>query len=120
MDRVIVRMLPAEIRSRHGDEVADMLESSTRPTRDRADVVIAAMGLRLGRMARPLLGVAMLLVAGFTWGMFHAVRNLEHGTVEILDHWWSTFILGGLLTSVTAVAAITVAHRRAAAWRPTI
>ena len=55
MDRLIVRMLPVQIRTSHGDELEDMLACSTRPVRDRTDVVIAAVGLRLGRATRPRL-----------------------------------------------------------------
>lgn len=117
MDRLIVRLLPGEIRARHGDEIALMLASSIRPRRDRADVVIAALGLRLGRMLRPLLVAAIVGVGVFTFGMFHVIGNLEHGTVDILDHWWSTFVLAGLVTMTSASFALAIALRRAAAWR---
>ena len=49
MDRLILWALPAALRERHGAELHDMLKASSRPVRDRADVVLAAIGLRLGR-----------------------------------------------------------------------
>ncbi len=94
-----------------------MLACSPRPVRDRADLVVAALGLRLGRMTRSLLVVAMLGVGAFTFGLIHAVGQLEHGVVEILDHWWSTFILAGFGTMFMAATILAFAHRRATAWR---
>ena len=96
MDRLIIRMLPAEVRARHGEELAELLDGSSRPVRDRADVLLAALGLRLGVMTSPLLVVAVLGVGGFDLGLVHAVGQLARRCREILDHWWSTFILGGL------------------------
>ena len=39
-----MRMLPVQIRTSHGDELEDMLACSTRPVRDRADVVVVRFG----------------------------------------------------------------------------
>jgi hypothetical protein len=117
MDRLIIRMLPAGIRARHSEELAELLDSSTRPVRDRADVLVAALGLRLGAMTSPLLVVAVLGVGGFTVGLIHAVGQLRNGAVEILDHWWSTSIVVRLVSMLCAVAALVMAQRRAKAWR---
>jgi hypothetical protein len=119
MDHLIVRLLPPDLRARHGDEIVDMLTDSTRPIRDHADLVAAALGLRVGRMTVPLLVVALLAAAGFAVGLLHAVGSLDHGAAEMLDHWWSTFILAGFATTVTAAAALAAAHRQSGAWRRT-
>ena len=117
MDRLIIRMLPGEVRARHGEEVAELLDGSTRPVRDRADVLVAALGLRLGDMTSPLLVVAVLGVGVSTFGLVHVVGHLRDGALEILDHWWSTFVLVGLASTLCAVVALVMARRRAKAWR---
>jgi ABC-type Fe3+ transport system permease subunit len=117
VDRLIIRMLPGEVRARHGEEVAELLDGSTRPVRDRADVLLAALGLRLGAMTGRLLVVAVLGVVVLTFGLVHAVGHLRDGAIEILDHWWSTFILVGLASTLCAVVALVMARRRAKAWR---
>ena len=116
MDRLIMRMLPAQIRTNHGDELEDMLACSTRPVRDRADVVIAAMGLRLGRATRPLLVVAVIGLGASALGLVLAIGNLQRGVIEIPDHWWSTFTAAGLVGSLFAATVLGLAQRRAAAW----
>ena len=45
--------------ARHGEEIADLLACSRRPVRDRVDVLIAALGLRLDTTIRPVLVVAL-------------------------------------------------------------
>jgi hypothetical protein len=117
VDRLIIRILPSDVRTRHGAEIADLLDHSSRPVRDRADVLIAAVGLRLGPTTRPLLVAALLGVALFTAGLAHALRNLRDGAVEILDHWWSAFILVGLMSTLAAATLLVLAHARARVWR---
>ena len=113
---MIIRLLPAEIRARHGDELDDMLASSTRPVGDRADIVIAAVGLLLGRTTRPLLVAAVIGVCGFALGLAHAVASLQHGAMEIPEHWWSTFIAAGFAVSFLAAIVLRLAQNRATAW----
>jgi hypothetical protein len=116
VDQLIIGLLPAEIRARHGDEVEDMLASSTRPVRDRGDIAIAAVGLRLGRATRPLLVAAVIGVCGFALGLADALGNLQHGAMEIPDHWWSTFIATGFTVSLFAAIVLRLAQSRAIAW----
>lgn len=116
MDRLILRVLPAELRERHADELEEMFASTSRPVRDRADVLIVGIGLRLGRGIRPLLAAAVLGAIGFALGLVHAVRNLRDGPVEIPDHWWSMVIAAGFAFSLTAVISLGLAQRRAIVW----
>ena len=117
MDRLIVRMLPAEIRVRHGDELADMLSCSQRPIRDRADVVVAGLGLRLGRAIRPLLVAAVIGIGVLAYGLVQTVGHLRNGAIEIPDHWWSMLITCGFAGAASAAIVLCVAQRRAIAWR---
>jgi hypothetical protein len=116
MDRLIVAVLPAVVRAKYGEELVEMLTNSSRPVRDRSDVIIAAVGLRLGMSARPVLVTAVAATLGFLFGMVHAVRNLQHGVVEIPDHWWSTFIVAGFAASLVVAVIVCFALQRAAAW----
>ena len=116
MDWLMMWVLPAEIRTSHREELVDMLDSSTRPIRDRADLVVAGVGLRLGRATRPLLVAAVVGMAGSGFGLVHAVANLRHGVTAVPDHWWSTFIAAGLACSLSSVIVLGFAQRRAAAW----
>ena len=116
MDRMIMRMLPVQIRTNHGDELEDMLACSTRPVRDRADVVIAGMGLRLGRATRPLLVAAVIGICASALALVVAIGNLQGGVMEIPDHWWSTFIAAGLVGSLFAATVLGLAQHRATEW----
>lgn len=104
MDELIVRVLPSEIRRRYGDELVDLLGDSRRPWRDRADIALAAIGLRLGRALLALVIVAGLVSCVLAVGMAHAVGQLSDGVVEVPDHWWSSFIA----VALTAAGLITV------------
>ena len=117
MDRLIIRSLPRDVRARHGEEIADLLACSRRPVRDRVDVLIAALGSRLDATIRPVLVVALVGVGGFTAGLLYAIGNLRDGAVEVLDHWWSTSVLAGLMGAISTVLVLVLAQRRAAVWR---
>ena len=116
MDRLILRMLPAAIRTRHCDELEDMLASSTRPVRDRTDVAIAGVGLRLGRTIRPMLVAAYLAMCGSALGVVHTVANLRHGIAEIREHWGSALSAAAVTASLFASIVLGFATRSAAAW----
>lgn len=116
MDRLIVRMLPPAVRASHGDELEDMLAGSSRPIRDRADVIVAGIGLRLGRALRPVLVATLAFMVASAFGMVHAIRNLQYGAVEIPHHWWSTFMAAAFAGSIVAAITVVLAQRRAAAW----
>jgi len=111
-----MRMLPAQIRTSHGDELEEMLHSSTRPVRDRADIVTAGMGLRLGRATRPLLVAAVIGTCASALALVIAIENLQRGVTEIPDHWWSTFTASGLIGSLFAATLLGLAQRRATEW----
>ena len=119
MDRLIVKTLPADVRARYGAEIEDLLRSSKRPLRDRADVLFAALGLRLGSMTMRLLVASGVGVAAFAAALLYATAQLRDGLVETPGHWWSAFLLAGFLASVTAVSVLVVAQHRAKAWRRT-
>ncbi len=117
MDRLIIRSLPRDVRARHGEEIADLLACSRRPVRDRVDVLIAALGLRLDATIRQVLVVAWVGVGGFTAALLYAIGSLRDGAVEVLGHWWSTFVLAGLMGATSTVLVLALAQRRAAVWR---
>jgi hypothetical protein len=117
MDRLILWALPASLRERHGDELEDMLATTSRPVLDRADLLLAALGLRLAATLRPLLAAAVLGSIGCGLGLLHAVRNLRDGAVEIPYHWWSTAFAAGFACSLAAALALGLASHRAIAWR---
>jgi hypothetical protein len=116
MDRLILRVLPPGFRRRHGREIHDMLRRTTRPVRDRADVVMAGVGLRLGRAIRPLLYAAVVGTGCFALATALAARDLQNGALELLDHWWSTFAATGFACSLIMLVVLALAQRRATAW----
>jgi hypothetical protein len=116
VDRLIMRTLPVQIRTSHGDELEDMLACSTRPVSDRADVVIAGMGLRLGRAIRPLLVAALIGICASALGVVRVIGDLERGVIEVPDHWWSMFAAACLVGSLFAATVLGLAQRSAAAW----
>jgi hypothetical protein len=117
VDRLIVRFLPAVVRERHGDELVEMLSSSTRPVRDRLDVVVAGLGLRLGRSIRPLLVATVIAIAASAFGVLQTIGNLRDGAAELPHHWWSTLMTFALVSSSLAATVLHAAQRRATAWR---
>lgn len=95
----LLRLFPREWRERYGHEVEEALEHSTRPARDRLDLVRAAVSVRgqdarsrlEGAVRRAGLGVlsGALLLAGAA-GAWWSQANLSEGIGEIPRHWWST------------------------------
>ncbi|MGI9623218.1 MAG: hypothetical protein ACR2PK_10315 [Acidimicrobiales bacterium] len=116
MDWLILRILPVAIRANHGGELEDMLATSTRPVRDRADIAIAGVGLRLGRAMRPLLVAAAFAMCGFGFALVRVVGHLRYGFGEIPEHWWSTLIAGGFTGSLIASTVLAFASRSVAIW----
>ncbi|MBA3587567.1 MAG: hypothetical protein H0W41_08015 [Chloroflexi bacterium] len=47
MDRLTLRSLTEKVRARCADEIQDLLDGSHRPVRDRADLLVTAIDLRL-------------------------------------------------------------------------
>lgn len=116
MDSLILRCLTEEMRVRYADEIQALLDGSHRPVRDRADLLVTAIGLRLGRLL-PWCLLASTVFLGLSLAVVvHSIATLSAGSVEILDHWWSTFAAGLLGTSLVAVALLSVARRRANSW----
>jgi hypothetical protein len=96
----LLRLFPREWRERYGQEVEEALEHSSRPARDRLDLVRAAVSVRgqdvRSRLERAVrragLGVlsgAALVLAGAA-GTWWSQANLSGGVGEIPRHWWST------------------------------
>lgn len=116
MDRVILRCLTEDVRARYAEEIQELLEGSHRPVRDRADLVVAAIGLRLGRLLPwCMLGGTVLLGLSLAT-VIHSVANLSGGAVETFDHWWSTLAAGAFGASLAALALLSDARRRANSW----
>lgn len=120
MDRLIVRCLPLEVRDRYAEEIQDLLHRSRRPLRDRSDLLLAALGLRIGaRLDVCLVAAAACLALGVV-AVVHSITQLSGGAVEVLDHWWSTFAVAGCTAALMTVALLSIARRRARSWsRPT-
>lgn len=92
----LLRLFPREWRERYGREVEEALEHSTRPARDRFDLVRAAVSIRRQDVERAVrraglgaLSGAALLLAGAA-GVWWSQANLSEGIGEIPRHWWST------------------------------
>jgi hypothetical protein len=117
MDRVIIRSVPSDVRARYGEELEELLADSARPVRDRADVLVAGLGLRLGSKLPVLLLGSVVCVGLTSAGFVHSVLNLQDGAVEVLSHWWSTFALLALTSSVSAMTLLALAQIRARTWR---
>lgn len=117
MDRLILRALPAEYRGRHQHELADMLATTPRPMLDRADVLVAGVGLRLGRAIRVALAAATLSALVCSLGLVSVIADLREGVPEVPRHWWSTLVLAGWVISTAAVWLVATARHRARAWR---
>ena len=45
--RALLRLFPRRFRDRYGDEIADLMRHSDRPARDVADLLAAALSLRM-------------------------------------------------------------------------
>lgn len=91
----LLRLFPREWRERYGREVEEALEHSTRPARDRFDLVRAAVSIRrqdveraVRRVGLGALSGAALLLAGAA-GVWWSQANLSEGIGEIPRHWWS-------------------------------
>ena len=117
MDRLILRALPPTLRESHGSEIEEMLANTSRPVLDRADLLVAAVGLRVEVRTRTILAAAALSVVTFALALVAVVGGLQRGAVEIPSHWWSTLAAAGFALSATAASVIAVAQYRAASWR---
>jgi hypothetical protein len=96
--RPLVRLFPRSWRARYGDEIADHLARSTRPARDRLDLLVALGAVWSDESARrlPMLisrawmrAVAAGLCAVGIVTTALATTELQDGLVELPRHWWS-------------------------------
>ncbi len=112
----LLRLFPRTWRASYGSEVADMLASSGRPWRDRADLVHAAAAVRGHQLVDALsertdatmwylraagLGLVVLGLVGGFW----ATPRLADGIVEIPLHWWSMLAVLPLVGGIVLLAA---------------
>lgn len=111
--RRLLRLFPAGWRDRYDEEVADLLGGSTRPVRDRLDLLRALPGehvLALSErrdLMRWLPALAALFIAVGVVGAAQVIPQLKDGWVEIPGHWWSTLaVLPGVIGLGLAAAAI--------------
>lgn len=116
MDGLILGCLPEELRVRYADEILELLDGSHRPLRDRADLLITAIGLRLGRRISWWLSASAVFLGLSLAAVVHSISNLSGGAVETLDHWWSTFAAGGFVVWLGALTVLSLARRRAKSW----
>jgi hypothetical protein len=116
VDRLILRCLPEEVRARYAEEIQELLDRSPHPLRDRADLVVAAIGLRLGSRLSPCLVVSTGCLGLSLAAVVHSIAHVRGGAVEVLDHWWSTFAIGGFGASIVTVALLSTARRQAHSW----
>jgi len=120
----LLRLFPASWRDRYGEEVADLLQRSPQPVRDRIDLTRSLPGEHMLALAerrelmRWLPATAAVLVALGVGGAFWATLRLEDGWVEIPGHWWSTLaVLPGVLGLGLAAVAVAVTASRTRARR---
>lgn len=115
------RFFPRPWRDRYGEEVDDLLKHSSRPLRDRADVIIGAFEARWHHAAtlvghsdgtrRVVRAVAGVLVVTGVVGAAWAQGRLAHGFVEIPGHWWSSLAVSPTFVGM-ALAALAWTPRR--------
>jgi hypothetical protein len=107
MSRWIRLVYPREFARRHGDEIAALLRSSSRPVRDHLDVVFHAIRLRSEHLTSRLPRyVADVAIAGAIFLLGFVVNDLEHGLGDLPRHWWST--AAALLVVVTCSVRVAV------------
>jgi hypothetical protein len=97
--KLLIRLFPRSWQQRYHEEIADHLAHSTRPARDRLDLLMALgpvwadhtrrlpMPTTWTRASAAVLGAAA--VATTVW----ATTEQQDGITELLQHWWSTAAL---------------------------
>lgn len=117
MDRLILRLLPVEFRARYGDEIVETLTTSRRPTRDRTDLALVGLGLRVGRALRAIVVAATVSTCLCAICVAIAIDSLAGGTREIQPRWWSTTAVVSLCASLGATIIVRSAQRRVTSRR---
>jgi hypothetical protein len=113
MKRWLIRLYPRWFRDRYGDEIAELLARSTHRTGDSLNVAFHAILLRTEKlMNHSIRRLADLFVVAAAFGLGFVLNDLEHGVVEIPDHWWSSFAAVVAMASVAARAALALVHTR--------
>lgn len=117
MKRWLLRLYPKPFRRRFEDELIELLDRSSRPVRDALDVAMHAGQLRgeqLMTNAARHLADGVLAFALFALG--YAVNDLQHGVVEVHEHWWSSaavlLVLAAAGLRVTVAIAVTKRPRK--------
>ncbi|MDQ3663169.1 MAG: hypothetical protein M3353_00720 [Actinomycetota bacterium] len=109
-------LYPRRWRRRFGLEVEELLAASSRPVRDRLDLLVAAPGVVLAQLRSEgsmnkldamRMALAMVLGAGVALTAV-AVSQLENGVVELGQHWWSG---APALLVVVSAGGLVVARR---------
>ncbi|HEY6416869.1 MAG TPA: hypothetical protein VIX41_11540 [Acidimicrobiales bacterium] len=120
--KLLIGLFPRRWRERYGEEIADDLAHSSRPGRDRLDLLLALAPIWADdtrRLAmRPMLiwtralGAVFATVGGAM--TLWATSELEGGVTALPRHWWSTAAVLLPLAAATAVAGFgeLVARRR--------
>jgi hypothetical protein len=109
------------VRSRYGDEIADLLADSTRPVRDLADVARCALidrvTTRTPSPSRPLTIVKLLLVPiGIQLLNLVPLTPLLAGSVALKFSVEATWLLSGMLAGFVAVLVFWWARRAGRRW----
>ncbi len=108
-------LYPRRWRRRFGLEVEELLAASSRPVRDRLDLLVAAPGVVLAQLrsgdtmtlATLRMGLAVALGAGLALTVV-ALTQLENGLVELGQPWWSG---APALLVVVSAGGLVVARR---------
>jgi hypothetical protein len=116
----VLRLFPRWWRERYGEEIADHLAHSSRPGRDRLDLLFAMALMWADDMRRcPMQSTlawtrtaAAVFTAGGAATTLWATSALEGGVTDLLQHWWSTAALLPLTAAVAVAGFGELAARR--------
>jgi hypothetical protein len=95
----LIRLFPRPWQLRYREEITDHLAHSTRPARDRLDLLMALGPMwadNTRRLSMPTTwtrtGAAVLFAVAAATTVW-ATSELQDGITELLQHWWSTAAL---------------------------
>jgi hypothetical protein len=113
MTRWLLRLYPRWFRERYGDELAELLASSTHRLRDVLNVAVHAGQLRWEIvMSRRIRYLADAVVLVTVFGLGYIVNDLEDGVTEIGRHWWSSIALVVTVLSIGGRTAADIIDTR--------
>lgn len=105
-----LRLYPADLRKRYGDELAQMVAESDRPRRDLVSALRHVLSKRLEYTMKDLrmmsTAVAIVIGAVSLVAFGYALAELAGGVRDVPRHWWSALPLMTLAASAVTVVVV--------------